>query len=263
MRDFARAIVQAGEHDFETVFRRTLQFTNGLDAGGMAGPAPAAHVPFLFHGVEARMDPMAREYAWRDLVAAEVLRVVRADADVVVELGSGWSANLFTLWLRGAPKGALYVGGEFAQGGREAGSAVALTRPQMKYLAPAFDWSTPDFSFIPREARHVTVYSCYSIEQIPELSADAIRALLARTTAAESVLGVFIEPVGWQYPEQVTDQGLLERTRRYAYDKNYNLNLRQVTETLAREGRIEILGVAVDAFGYDHNPATVIHWRRP
>lgn len=262
MRDFVRSQRDAGHRDFETLFRRTLQFTNGVDAAGMAAPGPAAHVPFLFHGVEVRMDPMAREYAWRDLIAAEVLRVIRTDADVVAELGSGWSANIFNLWLRGAPRGAQYFGGEFAEGGRRAGELLAATLPAMKYAAPAFDWGSPDYSFIPERARHVTVYSCYSIEQIPQLSPDSIRALLQRTAAAESVLGVFIEPVGWQYPEQATDAALVERTRRYAHDKNYNLNLRQVMESLASERRLEILGVAVDVFGYDHNPATVIHWRR-
>ena len=262
MRDFVRAQRAAGEQDFETLFRRTLQFSIGAEAGGMNAPPPAAPVPFLFHGTEVRMDLTAREHVWRDLVATEVMRVIRADADVVAELGSGWSANIFNLWLRGAPRAARYFGGEFAQGGREAAQALAETRPAMQFAAPAFDWSFPDFSFLPPTAKNLTLYSCYSIEQIPELNADCIRELLARTASAATVLGVFIEPVGWQFPEQSSDPGLVERTRRYAHEKNYNLNLRQVMETLANERRLEILGVAVDVFGYDLNPATVIHWRR-
>lgn len=262
MRDFVRSQRAAGEQDFETLFRRTLQFTNGVDPGGMAGPAPSPHVPFMFHGVEVQMDPMARELAWRDLVTTEVLRVVRSDADVIIELGSGWSANLFNLWLRGAPRHALYLGGELAEGGRQAAQVLSSAHPDMTYAAHPFDWSFPDFSFIPEGAKHVTVYSCYSLEQIPELAPDTLRLLLQRTASAESVFGVFIEPVGWQFPEGAKDPALVERTRRYAHEKNYNLNLRQVMEALAKERRIEILGAAVDIFGYDHNPATVIHWRR-
>lgn len=262
MRDYARWLRDSGLRDFETAFRRTLQQTNGLDSGGMAAAAPSAPVPFIFNGVEVRVDPMAREYAWRDLVSNEVLRVVREDADTIVELGSGWSANLFNLWLRGAPKAARYFGGEFAAGGREAAEVMAGFEPRMRYTAAPFDWSRPDFSFVPADAAHVTVYSCYSIEQIPQLGTDAVTTLLERTAAAQSVYGVFIEPVGWQWPEHA-DPVRLEPTRRYAEEKNYNLNLRQVVESLAADRRIEVLGVAVDVFGYELNPATVIHWRRP
>jgi hypothetical protein len=261
VRDFVRAQRAAGEGDFGTLYRRTLQFSLGADPGGMMAPPPAAHVPFHFHGIEVQMDALTREHVWRDLVATEVMRLVRADTDVVAELGSGWSANIFNLWQRGTPPQARYFGGEFAQGGREAAEALAASRPERRFAAPAFDWSFPDFSFVPPDARNLTFYSCYSIEQIPQLSAETFRELFARTAAAESVLGVFIEPVGWQWPEHA-DAAVVERTRRYAHDHNYNLNLREVVETLAAERRIEVLGISVDAWGYDKNPATIIHWRR-
>ena len=260
--EFVKALRAAGETDFESAFHLTLQFSNGIAPGGMCAPGAATEGPFLIRGVEAQLAPLALEYVWRDLVAHEVFRVTRTDADVVAELGSGWSPNIFNLWLRGAPKGAAYFGGELTEAGRQAAESLAATRPAMNFTAPAFDWSYPDFSFLPREARHVTVYSCFSIEQIPELSPDAIRGLLRQTEAAQTVQGVFIEPVGWQFPEFEQDKSLTERTRAYTRERNYNTNLRQVMETLGMEKRLRILGIAVNGFGSAINPGTVIHWQR-
>jgi hypothetical protein len=257
VRDFVQGLRAAGESDFEVLLRRTLQFTNGLVSAQDAG-----RVGFTFQGVEVSLPTMAREYIWRDLVADEVLRAIGDGADVIAELGSGWSANLFTLWLRGAPKSALYAGGEFTRGGREAGSAVAAALPGMRYAAPAFDWSNPDFGFIPGDARRVTVYSCYSIEQIPQLDPACLRELLARTAQAQSVSGVFIEPVGFQFPEYCPNPDMIEPSRSYAQEKNYNLNLRAAMETLVQEGCLKVVAASFDAFGSKVNPATIIHWQR-
>ena len=259
MRDFVRALRASGESDFEVIFRRTLEYTNDLAAPAAGDPG---QVGFTFHGVEVGLPTMAREYIWRDLVADEVLRAIGEGADVVAELGSGWSANLFTLWLRGAPKSALYVGGEFTQAGRDAGSAVAGAQQKVRYAAPAFDWSFPDFSFIPGDARRIVVYSCYSIEQIPQLDPACLRELLARTAQAQSVRGVFIEPVGFQFAEYCPNPEMIEPSRAYARQKNYNLNLRQAMETLMQEGRLKINAATFDAFGSKVNPATIIHWQR-
>lgn len=262
VRDFIRAQRAAGQADFESAFHQALQFSNGSVPGGTCVPGAAEETPFLIRGVEVALAPMALEYVWRDLVAHEVLRVTRTDAEVIAEFGSGWSPNIFNLWLRGAPRTAAYFGGELTEGGRQAAEALAGIRPAMKFTAPAFDWSYPDFSFLPREARHVTVYSCFSIEQIPQLSVDAIRDLLHQTAAAQTVQGVFIEPVGWQFPEFSADRALTERTRSYTRERNYNTNLRQVMETLGAENRLRILNIAVNSVGAAVNPGTVIHWQR-
>lgn len=215
----------------------------------------------MFYGVEVIMDKMAREYAWRDLVTNEVLRATPAATEVIVELGSGWSANVFNLWLRGAPRNAAYFGAELTQAGRQAAIAIAATRPEMSFAAPIFDWSFPDFSFIPSDARSITVYSCHSIEQIPELNPDALRDLLRRTASAENVQGVFIEPIGWQFPEYL-DPVIVERCQSYSHEKNYNRNCRRMMETLIDEGLIKITSSALNAFGLAVNPSTVIHWQR-
>jgi hypothetical protein len=262
IRDFAVGLCNGGNVDFETAYHRVLQFSNGTAAGDMCAPLPPGPAPFVIHGREVQLAPLALEYVWRDLVAHEVFRATRTDADVVVEFGSGWSPNIFNLWLRGAPRAASYFGGELTEGGRQAAEALAALRPAMRFAAPAFDWSYPDFSFIPQEARHVTLYSCFSIEQIPQLDAGVLRELLARTSAAQSVHGVFIEPVGWQFPEYAPDAAITARQRQYTGERNYNTNLRQVMETLGAERRIEVLELAVDSVGAAVNPGTVIHWQR-
>ena len=262
VRDFARGLQAEGALDFESAFHRTLEFSHGTAPAGMFAPMAAAPSPFLIGGREVPLAPLALEWVWRDLVSQEVFRAMRRDADLVVELGSGWSPNIFNLWLRGSPPGAAYFGGEWTEGGREAATALAGFRPSMRFAAPPFDWSHPDFGFVPRDTRHATIFSCYSIEQIPELGADALRGMLQALSGAQSVQGVFIEPVGWQFPEFAPDRSITERQRAYIRDHNYNTNLRRVMEILGEERRIEILGLAVDTFGSSVNPGTVIHWRR-
>ena len=175
VRSFVQSLRSAGNDDFASVFHRILQYTNGISPGGEFVPSASWEESFIFHGVEVRMARMAQEYVWRDMVANEVLRATHSDVDLIVELGSGWSANIFNLWLRGAPGSARYLGCELTEGGRQAATSLAGIRPAMKYAACAFDWSSPDFSFIPRDAKHVTIFSCHSIEQIPELSQEALR----------------------------------------------------------------------------------------
>ncbi len=261
VRDFVRWLRDSSVANFESVFNQAQQFTNGVwDADDPA--LAAGESAFILNGIEVRMPLMACEYLWRDLVAYEVMRNAGARLDVVAELGSGWSANIFNLWLRGASPGATYYGCEYTVAGREAGLAIAGTRPGTAYIAQAFDWNTADFAFLPAQAKHVLVYSCHSIEQIPELSLDVLRRLLARTAAAATLRGVFIEPVGWQYAELAADSQLLRDSRAYVEAQDYNRNLRQILEALVADGLIRIDRVAVNAFGTAINPSTVIHWRR-
>ena len=96
VRDFVLALRAAGESDFESAFHQTLQYSNGIAADGLCAPWRAEDAPFVFRGAEVRLAPMALEYVWRDLVAHEVFRVTRSDAEVVAEFGSGWSPNIFT-----------------------------------------------------------------------------------------------------------------------------------------------------------------------
>ena len=262
MRDYLRGLRADPAVDFELAFARALQHSNRLPASDTSVPSLVPNIPFFIMSRAFQLTPVQFEYLWRDLVAHEVLRAVRSDADVVAELGSGWSANVFNLWLRGSPRGAAYFGAELTEGGRQAAEAMAGFRPAMRFAAPKFDWAAPDFSFIPPGARHVTVYSCHSVEQIPQLDAGVLRLLLRHTAAAESVRGVFIEPVGWQFPEFAPDAGLNRAGGDYARSHDYNTNLRAMLEVLGTEKSIRIVDLAVDKFGTEINPSTVIHWER-
>jgi hypothetical protein len=262
VRDFVGAQCAGSTPEFETVFRRALQFSHKSEQGETFVPLDAPEYPFMLRGATIPLAAMRLELLWRDLVAYELLRAMGESTDAVVELGSGWSANIFNLWLRGAPRQATYVGAELTAAGRKAAASLAALRPTIRYVAAPFDWSNPDFDFIPSSSSHVLVYSCHSVEQVPELKAELMHRLLDRTAGAKSVRGVFIEPVGWQFPEFAQAPDIVARTGEYCRRQNYNVNLRQTLEALGDAKRIEVLTLDLFSFGTDINPSTVIHWRR-
>ena len=199
-----------------------------------------------------------RDFILRGLLAAAVLQAVDTEAGAIAELGAGLSGNLFNLWIRGAPTSAQFFGCELTAGGRDAATAQAVAEPRMRFSSHAFDWDSPDYSFIPELAKHVTVFSSYSIEQIPPLRPEVFVNLLQRTQQADTVQCPHLEPLGRQYTQAGRTDESMRAGRDYALQKNYNLSARSIFEKLARDGVIRILETKVDAFGYtDKNLATI------
>lgn len=125
---------------------------------------------------------------------------VLPETTTVIEFGSGWSANLFQLFIllgERRSRDLKFYGAEYTHEGRATGAMLAAHVPGMNYEAVAFDWTRPDLSFVDpsRGLGHVLVFSHHSIEQVPEISADFYRQL---GDLAESVVCVHVEPVGWQ-----------------------------------------------------------------
>ena len=124
----------------------------------------------------------------------------RPEVNVVLELGSGWSANLFGLYLflgNARSHSIRYVGAEFTDAGRECGELLAKHDGRIDYTAVAFDWTKPDLSFLGELPGPVNVlaFSHHSIEQVERIDPD-VYAQLARY--ADSARVVHCEPVGWQ-----------------------------------------------------------------
>lgn len=184
----------------------------------------------------------------------------------IVELGSGWGANLFQLRCGGAPRDAEFVALEYTEAGREVTQLLAAMDPAMKLSIHSFDYYHPDFSPL-SSAMPTVAFSNHSIEQITKLGGTFFDSLLA-VPGLQHV--VHIEPVGWQLRGGAED--LLSRMlpptlswrldfRRRARRHGYNTDLVPLLHSLERNNRIVIDLVLPDHIGANPlNPGTVIVW---
>lgn len=125
---------------------------------------------------------------------------VTPEINIVMELGSGWSANLFQIYVYAGKRRAEsvhFIGAEYTESGRECGTRLAKHDGRINYSAPAFDWTKPDLSFLEEipGPRNVLAFSHHSIEQVEEIDPD-IYAQLARYSDSATVM--HFEPCGWQ-----------------------------------------------------------------
>ena len=171
-------------------------------------------------------------------VRRELGKAIEPDTLNIVELGSGYSKNLFDIWLDGGPRNARYIGMEYTSAGRECGSYLATLEPKIRYESFEFDYYKPSLpASLGRDKTFV--FTCYSIEQITRLDHKTFDALL-------EVPGLYkvvhIEPVGWQKGPRFlpfpTEPMLWLSTRISARRTRYNTNLVEMLESLERAGRI-------------------------
>jgi hypothetical protein len=174
------------------------------------------------------------------ILLRELSRAIAADTVNVIELGSGYSRNLFGIWLNGGPLAANYIGLEYTRAGRECGCYLAGLEPAIRYGSSEFDYYKPSLPPFDRNAK-TFVFTCYSIEQITRLDGETFDALL-------DIPGLYkvvhIEPVGWQKGPRMlpfpTEPMLWVSTRISAYRLRYNTNLIQRLEALSRAGKITL-----------------------
>ncbi|HEY7689603.1 MAG TPA: hypothetical protein VH835_12965 [Dongiaceae bacterium] len=212
---------------------------------------------------EASLYPMMARAMTADVVAEACDEQTRR----IVELGSGWGANLFQLRSGGAPRDAEFVALEYTEAGREVTQMLAALDPAMKLSVRPFDYFRPDFSTLSPPLPTV-VFSNHSIEQITRLGGAFFDALLA-VPGLQRV--VHIEPVGWQLRGGAED--LLSRVlpptfswrldfRRRARRHRYNTDLIPLLRSLERDKRIVIGSILPDHIGANPlNPGTVIVWQ--
>jgi hypothetical protein len=192
----------------------------------------------------------------------ELLRAIDPDTVNIVELGSGYSKNLFRIWLNGGPLEANYVAGEYTEAGRECGRFLASLEPRIRYQSVPFDYYTPAFTGFDTKAK-TFAFSSSSVEQIPEIDRRVFDALLAIPGLYRVV---HVEPVGWQRKSWriplTSEWSLWRDTMRSALELRYNTNLLSVIESLENDKKITVnQPVKFDFLSHRPNlPGTVIAW---
>ena len=78
------------------------------------------------------------------------------DTDLIIELGAGWSWHLFSAWVGGGPRSAVYVAAEYTESGRRASAQLADLDPALDFRAVEFDYREPTFELArPRTPRRL------------------------------------------------------------------------------------------------------------
>lgn len=210
---------------------------------------------------------------------------VRPDTTAIVELGSGWSVNLFQLYVglgRTRSRKIAYHGAEYTDEGQAAARRLADHDGAIDYHAHGFDYRKPDISFLDDATGHVLVFTRHSIEQVdlidPKLY-DMLQKLKAQVTL------VHIEPTGWQRdPILVTrrkkkddsffeDLGKLvaedvasarrqlENAAWWSWRLDYNINLTSIISMYYRNKKLRVVRREHDfaAIGNVLNPSSLYH----
>jgi hypothetical protein len=188
----------------------------------------------------------------------------------VIETGAGWGKTLFNVWLHGGPRQADYHAMEITEAGRKTAELIALRAAAgMKLKAHYYNHYEPDYSFL-KENLPTVVFSHHSIEQIPQLGANYVDALLGIPGFQRCV---HLEPVGFQVPSDnwlraprsVRVMHKVDRLNRNFTEKhNQNKNLYPLLIEQERLGKIKITVVRKHFCSTIlHNATTLIIWEKP
>jgi len=229
--------------------------------------AHARSLRFYGHRVAGKRIPGIADHAYEPLIFEQIVqrelgRAIDADTVNIIELGSGYSKNLFDIWLNGGPLDANYIGMEYTSAGRDCSSYLARLEPHLRYQSFEFDYYKPVLPDFDRDAK-TFVFSCYSIEQITKLGFETFDALLAIPGLYRVV---HIEPVGWQKGPRLlpfpTEPMLWLSTWVSARRARYNRNLVGIINSLVRAGKITLNHAPkVDYLAHRPNlPGTVLTW---
>lgn len=211
---------------------------------------------------------------------------MRPDTTAVMELGSGWSSNLFQTFIGwGATRSerTIYYGGEYTAEGQRTAKYIARAEEKMKYRGFSFDYREPDVTFLKRQKGHILLFTTHSVEQV-----DIINPVLFDQLAAleQDVTVVHFEPVGWQrdktlYDARIahddaffeelgarinddigSDRKVMENAAWWSWRLHYNVNLLNIVNGLEADGTISMKQVEFDYAGTANvfNPSSLIHY---
>jgi len=247
----ARALIDGGERSLSRIVRMVYR--------EMTLPISQKSEVFTVLGRQALLP---RTFAWagsNGYFADLIIEACGDRTDTVVELGSGWGRCLFEVWLRGGPRKARYYGLEITASGRQCAETIASVEPTLDFRTLPFDFHAPDYSGIERSRGRAVIFSDFNICQIPRIRREIFTGLKA---IADEVVGVVIEPFGWQIPAGERDPDRIGSSRAYAELHDYNRNLWEVMKGLEREGILAIDYVEVEAVGLrPENSMSVARWR--
>jgi hypothetical protein len=210
--------------------------------------------------------------------------LIRPDTTAVMEVGSGWSSNVFQTYLaHGATrsKKIIYYGGEYTTEGQLCAKYLAKQDPLLQYRSFYFDYRNPNVEFLVRQKGHILLFTSHSIEQVDLINPalfDQLRAIPNPVTV------VHFEPVGWQrIPELMArrtaqDRAYFEALGARAMDGSiasvpenaawwswrleYNKNLLPIVQQLEDQGTINVVRRAYDFSGHANvlNPSSLLHY---
>lgn len=209
---------------------------------------------------------------------------IRPNTTGIMELGSGWSSNLFQLYIaHGATKSKkiIYYGGEYTKEGQICGRFISGIEPHMNYRSFSFDYRDPDVTFLKRQKGHILLFTSHSIEQV-----DAINPVLFSQLKeiANEITVVHFEPVGWQRVPDLLNkrenhddaffeaigekavegdiESVADNAAWWSWRLNYNTNLLRIVNGLEKEGSIRMRRVEYDFNGLANvlNPSSLIHY---
>jgi hypothetical protein len=221
----------------------------GLDRGDIVLAGRRVGVPSVF--------AYPGFYALVRNVLAQRCEAIRPD--LIVELGAGWGRNLFDLWLSGGPRDARYAALEFTASGRDATGLLGEFEAGLRLEVHPFDYYAPDLAAV-TSGRRVLVFTVFSIDQIPTMSAAMIEATLH---LGAEVWGVHFEPFGWQCRDELGRSDLVGSSPTYAARHDYNRNFWPVMRELEQRGVIAIERVDPELYGANpDNAASLLLWRK-
>lgn len=219
-----------------------------------------------FHDVESRITTKMLDA----VKMQEIINAAGPECGRIIETGAGWGKTLFNVWLHGGPRQADYHAMEITEAGRKTAELIARRAAVgMKLSAHFYNHYEPDYSFL-KESLPTTVFSHHSIEQIPQLGANYVDALLAIPGFQRCV---HLEPVGFQVPSDtwLTSPRSLKFMRKvdklnrdFTEKQNQNKNLYPLLIEQEKLGKIKITVVRkYYCSTILHNATTLIIWEKP
>ena len=223
------------------------EITNHFSNEGYIPPNYNANFP---HGRKPTFKSLFSEYCMEKknlLIEPEI-----NEADVIVDLGSGWGRNAVFLAQKYPDKTIIAL--EYSDAGVSCTQFLAQKYGLDNIVTSLFDYYNPvalrEVVF-PQASNKKSAYfvSSYSIEQIPNLGESFISDII--NSPFESVSFLHVEPIGWQV-----------RKVHKNTNPNYNNDLFSILEKMQRDSLIDIKKVEVDVFGDVNNPGTKVFWSR-
>ena len=216
-----------------------------------------------------------------------IMNHVRPETEAIVELGSGWSCNLFQTYVGlGRTRCAEldFVGAEYTEQGRDCARRIAGFDQNIRFADHHMDYWAPDVSFLQGYKRHILVFTHHSIEQVEEIS-DQLYTDLSALNADVTLM--HFEPVGWQrvaklmaarkaddtayfhrlgtaFPTATrTAKDQLQNAAWWSWKRRYNTNLTEIIDRFEQRGDVKTIRRVYDFGGIGNvlNPTTLYHMK--
>ena len=162
------------------------------------------------------------------------------NVDTIVELGSGYGANLFELHYAGCPRGIELHSAEPAPDLRRVTDLLVTLDPAVRIATHPFDFRDPDLGFLTGRDS-ILFFTHMSVMFVPEIGEAAFLAMMA---TAPRVTCIHLEPVGWQLAAGQYAASVGQR--QVALQKMFNQDLIPVLQGLHNAGRLQVTGIYKD-----------------